>query len=85
MCIRDRVTLQGNANNIVSTNGVSNKVSSVSSNASYEEGEEEVVVIPSQGENNEISSESKEKSVLPVVVVGSDGTDAVSEQLYAGG
>ena len=54
-------------------------------NASYEENEEEVVVIPSQGENNEISSESKEKSVLTVVVEGGNGTDSVSEQLYAGG
>ena len=82
---------QGNANNIVATNGVSNKVNGVSSSASYED---DVEVIDGQeaydkgyrdGSTGVEKASSTEQKVIPVVMGESGGTDAVSEQLYAGG
>ena len=83
--------IKGNANNIVSTNGISNKVSGVSSSASYEDsvevidGQEAYDKGYSDGSTGEEKAESTEQKVIPVVMGESGGTDAVSEQLYAGG
>ena len=83
--------IKGDANNIVSTNGISNKVSSVSSSASYEDGAE---VVDGQeaynkgfadGSTGGEKTESTEQKVIPVVMGGGNGTDSVSEQMYAGG
>jgi len=87
----DSIKVKGNANNIVPTKGVSNKASSVSSSASYEDG---VEVVDGQeaydkgysdGSTGGEKAESTEQKVIPVVMGESGGTDAVSEQMYAGG
>ena len=82
-----RVTLQGNANNIVSTNGVSNKASSVSSSASYEEGsDKEIVVVNTKNNSSMGSNQSTEEGKVVAVETGSgsgSGSDATAS-LYRG-
>ena len=82
-----RVTLQGNANNIVSTNGVSNKVSSVSSSASYEEGsDKEIVVVNTKNNSSMGSNQPTEEGKVVAVETGSgsgSGSDATAS-LYRG-
>jgi len=82
----------GNANNIVSTNGVSNKVSSVSDYASYED---DVEVVDGQeaydkgfsdaSSGSEQSELEKADSVPLVVGGGSGGSDEISARLYERG
>ena len=76
----------GNANNIVSTNGVSNKVNGVSSSASYEEGAEETIVVKS-GSQQEVTPDTKtNESLTPVIVGGGgEGDSEVADALYKGG
>jgi hypothetical protein len=79
-----RVTLQGNANNIVSTNGVSNKASSVSSSASYEEGsDKEIVVVKTKDNPSMTSQPTEEGKVVAVETGGGSGSDATAS-LYRG-
>jgi hypothetical protein len=79
-----RVTLQGNANNIVSTNGVSNKASSVSSSASYEEGSDKEIVVVKTKDNPSMTSQPTEESkVVAVETGGGSGSDATAS-LYRG-
>ena len=84
---RGRVTLQGNANNIVSTNGVSNKASSVSSSASYEEGsDKEIVVVNTKNNSSMGSNQPTEEGKVVAVETGSgsgSGSDATAS-LYRG-
>ena len=73
----------GNANNIVSTNGISNKVNNIST---YD-GDEETVVIKSGSETGgDVVPETKSKeSLTPVVVGGGGGDNEVSDALYKSG
>ena len=70
--------IKGNANN-------GKKISSVEAYASYENGGEEVVVIPPQ-ENTETSSQPEKGIVYPVMTgSGSVGNDDISARLYERG
>ena len=86
--VGENVTSTGNANNIVSTNGVSNKADDISAEASYEETGGETVIVKSGSEQDvDVETESGEKGV-PVIVGspgGGDGSDEVSDALYKGG
>jgi hypothetical protein len=79
-----RVTLQGNANNIVSTNGVSNKASSISSNASYEEGSGKEVVIINPKNNPSTTSQSTEEGKVVAIESGSGSGSDATASLYRG-
>ena len=83
-----RVTLQGNAENILplDVNSVSKKATSVSESASYEDGVEETVVVKS-GSQDEVSTDTTTKESLTVVAVGGGGgsDSEVSDLLYKGG
>ena len=71
--------------NIVSTNNNGKKISSVEAYASYENGGEEVVVIPPQ-ENTETSSQPEKGIVYPVMTgSGSGGNADISARLYERG
>ena len=53
--------------------------------ASYEDGGEEVIVIPTQ-ENTETTSQSEKTNSVPLVVSGgSGGNDEISARLYERG
>ena len=70
--------IKGNSNN-------GKKISSVEAYASYENGGEEVVVIPPQ-ENTETSSQPEKGTVYPVMTgSGAGGSDEVSARLYERG
>ena len=79
-------SVKGNANNIVSTNGVSNKVNGISSSASYEEGAEETIDVKS-GSQQEVTPDTKtNESLTPVIVGGGgEGDSEVADALYKGG
>jgi len=79
-----RVTLQGNANNIVSTNGVSNKASSISSNASYEEGSGKEVVVINPKNNPSTASQSTEEGKVVAIESGSGSGSDATASLYRG-
>ena len=76
---------QGDANNIVSTNGVSNKVNGVSSSASYEEGSGKEVVIINPKNNPSTASQSTEEGKVLAIESGSvsGGSDSTAS-LYRG-
>jgi hypothetical protein len=78
---------KGSANNIVSTNGVSNKASSVSSSASYEEGsDKEIVVVNTKNNSSMGSNQPTEEGKVVAVETGSgsgSGSDATAS-LYRG-
>ena len=70
--------IKGNDNN-------RKKISSVEAYASYEDGGEEVIVIPPQ-ENTETTSQPEKGTVYPVMVgSGSGGNDEISARLYERG
>ena len=70
--------IKGNANN-------RKKISSVEAYASYEDGGEEVIVIPPQ-ENTETASQPEKGTVYPVMTgSGSGGNDDISARLYERG
>ena len=70
--------MKGNDNN-------RKKISSVEAYASYENGGEEVIVIPPQ-ENTETTSQPEKGTVYPVMVgSGSGGSDEISARLYERG
>ena len=78
----------GDANNIVSTNGVSQRVDGISASADSTEvvnGQEAYNKGFTDGSTTGGSNDSTEQKVLPVVVAGGNGTDSVSEQMYASG
>jgi hypothetical protein len=81
-----RVTLQGNANNIVSTNNsLSSKANNVSSSASYEEGSGKEVVIINPTNNSSPTSQSTEEGKVVAIESGSgsEGSDSTAS-LYRG-
>ena len=70
--------IKGNDNN-------RKKISSVEAYASYEDGGEEVIIIPPQ-ENTETTSQPEKGTVYPVMVgSGSGGNDEISARLYERG
>ena len=80
--------IKGNANNIVPTNGVSNKVSSVSS---YED---DVEVVDGQeaydkgfidGSSRSEKTDVEKTSSAPLVISGGSGSDEISARLYERG
>ena len=81
----DSIKAKGNANNIVSTNGVSNKASSVSSSASYEEGSGKEVVIINPKNKSSTTSQPTEKGKVVAIDTGSgsEGSDSTAS-LYRG-
>ena len=80
-----RIRMYASQNNIVPTNNNGKKISSVEAYASYENGGEEVVVIPPQ-ENTETSSQPEKGIVYPVMTgSGSGGSDEISARLYERG
>ena len=78
---------QGDADNIVSTDGVSQKVDGVSTEASYEEGSGETIVVKSGSETEtDVSTDTKtEESLTPVIIGGGGGDSEVGDLLYKGG
>ena len=76
--------IKGNANNIVSTNGVSNKASSVSSSASYEEGSGKEVVIINPKNNPSTTSQSTEEGKVVAIESGSGSGSDATASLYRG-
>ena len=84
-----RVTLQGNAENIIplDVNSVSKKATSVSESASYEETGGETIVVKSGSEQDTTVDVETKESLTAVVVGGGNegGSDAVGELLYKGG
>ena len=75
---------KGSANNIVSTNGVSNKASSISSSASYEEGSDKEIIVVKTKDNPSMTSQPTEESkVVAVDTGGGSGSDATAS-LYRG-
>ena len=77
--------IKGNANNIVPTKGVSNKASSVSSSASYEEGSGKEVVVINPKNNPSTTSQPTEKGKVVAIDTGSgsEGSDSTAS-LYRG-
>ena len=74
----------GNAN-IKGNDNNGKKISSVEAYASYEDGGEEVIVIPTQ-ENTETTSQPEKESSVPLVVGGGSGeSDEISARLYERG
>ena len=75
--------IKGNANNIVSTNGISNKVNNISS---YDEEEETVVIKSGSETGGDVVPETETKeSITPVSVGGGGGDSEVSDALYKSG
>ena len=76
---------KGSANNIVSTNNsISNKASSVSSSASYEEGSDKEIIVVKTKDNPSMTSQPTEESkVVAVETGGGSGSDATAS-LYRG-
>jgi len=75
--------VKGNANNIVSTNGISNKVNNISTSD-----EEEETIVIKRGSETEggIAPETQTKeSITPVVAGGGGGSREIDELLYKGG
>ena len=80
-----RIRMYASQNNIVPTNNNGKKISSVEAYASYENGGEEVIVIPPQ-ENTGTTSQPEKGTVYPVMVgSGSGGNDEISARLYERG
>ena len=77
----------GNANNIVSTNGISNKVEGVSGSASYEEtGGETIVVKSGSGGDDTVETETQGSGEPILVGTGGGGDDdEMGDLLYNGG
>ena len=78
--------IKGNANNIVSTNGISNKVNGVSSSASYEETGGETIVVKSGSEGDD-TTDTTQGSGEPILVGtgGGGDDDEIGDLLYKGG
>ena len=76
---------KGSANNIVYTNNsISNKASSVSSSASYEEGsDKEIIVVKTKDNPSMTSPPTEEGKVVAVETGGGSGSDATAS-LYRG-
>ena len=74
---------KGDANNIVSTNGISNKVNNIST---YDEEEETVVIKPGSETGSDVAPETETKeSITPVVVGGGGASREIDEALYKSG
>ena len=81
---RGRVTLQGNAENIIplDVNSVAKKTNNISS---YDEEEETVVIKPGSETGGDVAPETETKeSITPVVVGGGGGSREIDEAHYKG-
>ena len=79
---KNKIVSKGNANNIVSTNGISNKVNNISS---YSEEEETVIVKSGSETRGDVAPETQTKeSLAPVVVGGGGGSREIDEAHYKG-
>ena len=77
--------IKGNGNNIVSTNNsLSNKASSVSSSASYEEGSGKEVVVINPKNNPSTASQSTEEGKVVAIESGSGSGSDATASLYRG-
>ena len=77
--------IKGNGNNIVSTNNsLSNKASSVSSSASYEEGSGKEVVVINPKNNPSTASQSTEEGKVVAIESGSGSGSDATASLYMG-
>jgi hypothetical protein len=80
---KNKIVSKGNANNIVSTNGISNKVNNISS---YSEEEETVIVKSGSETRGDVVPETETKeSITPVVIGGGGGSREIDEALYKSG
>ena len=80
-----RVTLQGNAENIIplDVNSIAKKTNNIST---YDEEEETVVIKPGSETGGDVVPETETKeSLTPIVVGGGDDSDEMSDVLYMGG
>ena len=80
-----RVTLQGNAENIIplDVNSVAKKTNNIST---YDEEEETVVIKPGSETGGDVAPETQTKeSLAPVVVSGGGGSREIDEALYKSG
>ena len=80
-----RVTLQGNAENIIplDVNSVAKKTNNISS---YDEEEETVIIKPGSETGGDVAPETQTKeSLAPVVVSGGGGSREIDEALYKSG
>ena len=80
-----RVTLQGNAENIIplDVNSVAKKTNNIST---YDEEEETVVIKPGSETGGDVAPETETKeSITPVVVGGGGGSREIDEALYKSG
>ena len=80
-----RVTLQGNAENIIplDVNSVAKKTNNISS---YDEEEETIVIKPGAETGGDVVPETETKeSITPVVVGGGGGSREIDEALYKSG
>ena len=90
MCIRDRinngrVTLQGNAENIIplDVNSVAKKTNNIST---YDEEEETVVIKPGSETGDVVPETETKESITPVVAGGGGGSSReIDEALYKSG
>ena len=75
--------IKGNANNIVSTNGVSKKANNISN---YDD-EEETIIIKSGSETggDVVSETENNESLTPIIVGGGGGDREIDEALYKRG
>ena len=79
--------VKGNSNNImpIDVNSVSKKINGVSSNASYEDGAEQTVVIPSTSQEQSVNEPKAKEKLVPVAVGGGGGSSEIADALYMGG
>ena len=79
--------VKGNSNNImpIDVNSVSKKINGVSSNASYEDGAEQRIVIPSISQEQSVDNNQSTGKLVPVAVGGGGGSSEIADALYKGG
>jgi hypothetical protein len=79
--------VKGNSNNIMplDVNSVSKKINNVSSNASYEDGAEQRIVIPSTSQEQSVDNNQSTGKLVPVAVGGGGGSSEIADALYMGG
>ena len=85
---KDGGTEKTNMENLLAmdVDSVTKKADSISTEASYEQGAEETIVIKSGSETGDVSPETETKESLTAVVVGGGGNDnEVSDTLYKSG
>ena len=66
-------------------NSVSKKINNVSSNASYEDGAEQRIVIPSTSQEQSVDNNQSTGKLVPDAVGGGGGSSEIADALYMGG